>query len=154
MPAPTNTQFAVAVHVLVYLADADPGTLVNSDELSRSANANPVYVRRVLGPLREAGIVRSRPGVGGGWELARAAGSVALDEVWSVVNGDDPVLGLHGPNPSCPIGRGVQRALTDLDRQAERALRDVLGQRTVGDVLAATSVRPRRGARRTDGRRA
>jgi len=77
----TNTQFAVAVHVLTYLAGVSPGRAVSSEELSKSANVNPVYVRRVLGPLRSAKLVRSRPGVNGGWELERDAAQITLEQV-------------------------------------------------------------------------
>ena len=134
MARSTNTQFAVAVHVLTYLAGAGEGP-VSSDELSRSTNVNPVYVRRVLGPLREAGIVRSRPGVHGGWELAGEARAVTLAQVWRLVQGEDPVLGLHGPDPACPVGRGVQRSVTVLDRAVADALAAELERVTVHDVL-------------------
>jgi Rrf2 family protein len=135
MSRPTNTQFAVAVHVLTYLAGSETDATVSSDELAESANVNPVYVRRVLGPLRTAGFVTSRPGVKGGWQLDRPAGDVTLGDVWRTLQGDDPVLGLHGPNPQCPVGRDVQRALTDLDRQVAAAVEAQLDRSSLLDVL-------------------
>jgi Rrf2 family protein len=132
---PTNTQFAVAVHVLTYLAGAGRDRPVSSDELAASTNVNPVHVRRVLGPLREAGLVRSRPGAHGGWELCRAPEGVTLAEVWRLVQGDDPVLGLHGPNPSCPVGRGIQASLAALDRTVAGAVEAELARTTVDDLL-------------------
>src|SRR5947209_18997691 len=127
MAKATNTQFAVAVHVLTYLAGADAGRPVSSDELSMSTNVNPVHVRRVLGPLRNAGLVRSRPGVHGGWELAADPAGIPLAAVWRLLQGDEPVLGLHGPNPDCPIGRSVQSALQHLDRGVAAAVEAELG---------------------------
>ena len=137
MPRPTNTQFAVAVHVLTYVASMGDSGQVSSEELAASTNVNAVYVRRVLGPLREAGLVRSRPGSGGGWVLCRPAADIPLDEVWSILQGDDPVLGLHGPNPKCPVGAGVQRVLEGVDRDVARAV--VCEQRGdgAGDVVDA-----------------
>ncbi len=135
MATTRNTQFAVAVHVLTYLADAGPGRTASSDELSGSTNVNPVYVRRVLGPLREAGLVRSRPGKHGGWELARDAGDITLAQVWRLLQGTDPLLGLHGPNPACAIGRSVQNSLTELDHALSRAVDDELERFTVQDLL-------------------
>jgi Rrf2 family protein len=143
MPAATNTQFAVAVHVLTYLAAVGDERPVSSDELSASTNTNPVYVRRVLGPLRDAGLVSARQGSHGGWALGRAATDIGLAEVWSVLQGDDAVLGLHGPNPQCPIGAAIQRSLHDLDAQVRDALRAELGRRTVADLLGAIN-RPAR----------
>ncbi len=130
-----NTQFAVAVHVLTYLAGEGTGRTASSDELSESTNVNPVYVRRVLGPLRGAGLVRSRPGKHGGWELAVDATEVTLAQVWRLLQGTDPVLGLHGPNPACVVGRSVQTSLTALDQAVTNAVAAELGRFTVHDVL-------------------
>ena len=147
MALSTNTRFAVAVHVLTYLAGQVPGRPVSSEELSRSTNANPVYVRRVLGALREAGLVRSRPGARGGWELAADPRDVTLARVWRLLQGDDPVLGLHGPDPACAVGRSVQASLTALDDLVAGAVADELGRHTVHEVLVqgvSASAQPRR----------
>lgn len=132
----TNTQFAVAVHVLTYLAGTRESGPISSDELAVSVNANPVYVRRVLTPLRESGLVISRPGAKGGWVLMREAGEVTLAEVWRLVQGENPVLGIHGPNPSCPVGVDVQRALVAIDRDVSAAVQARLADITVADVLS------------------
>lgn len=149
MARSTNTQFAVAVHVLAYLAGgAADGRAVSSDELSESTNVNPVYVRRVLGPLRDAGLVRSRPGVHGGWELAAEAGDVTLGQVWRLLQRTDPVLGLHGPDPACPVGRNVQESLTALDRAVADAVATELERFTVNDVLTRDVAKPGRSRRK------
>lgn len=135
MARSTNTQFAVAVHVLTYLSGAAVDRPVSSEELSGSTHVNPVYVRRVLGPLREAGLVRSRPGKHGGWELAADVEKVTLARVWELLQGDDPVLGIHGPNPDCAVGRGVQDSLTAVDRAVHAAVAQELARFTVHDVL-------------------
>lgn len=140
MAKPTNTQFAVAVHVLTYLAGPDLTRPISSDELAASVNASPVYVRRVLTPLRESGMVASRPGAHGGWELTRAAQSITLAEVWRLVQGDDPVLGLHGPNPLCDTGTRVQRALMAIDREVSRAVAAQLAHLTVAALLDGETV--------------
>jgi Rrf2 family protein len=142
MAGRANTQFSVAVHVLTYLAGVDRDHQVSSDELAESANVNPVYVRRVLGPLRHAGIVASRPGAQGGWELVRAADLVHLDEVWTLVNGADPVMATHGPDPNCPVGRRVGQVLNDLEVDMVAAIRRELHARTVADVLDEAKLAP------------
>ena len=134
MATSTNTQFAVAVHVLTYLACAPGGRSVSSDELAASANVNPVHVRRVLGPLRRGGLLSSRPGVGGGWTLARPAARIALDQVWSLVQEDDPVIAAHGPDPHCPVGAHVIGVLIEVERGMSRAIREELARTTVEDV--------------------
>ncbi|KPI32859.1 transcriptional regulator, BadM/Rrf2 family [Actinobacteria bacterium OV320] len=135
MARSTNTQFAVAVHVLTMLAGVTDGRAMSSEELSKSANVNAVYVRRVLGHMRNAGLVRSRPGVNGGWELVADAAQIKLREVWQVLQGDEPVLGLHGPDPTCVTGRSVQKSLASIDRTVADAVATALGYFTVQDVL-------------------
>ncbi|MCP2164882.1 Transcriptional regulator [Goodfellowiella coeruleoviolacea] len=66
--------------------------------------------------------MRSHPGARGGWELAVPAEHITLGQVWRLLRGDDPVLGLRGPDPACTTGRGVQQALTMLDTTTVDAL--------------------------------
>lgn len=140
----TNTQFAVAAHVLTYLGGLAEAVTASSDELADSTGSNAVYVRRVLGPLREAGLVRSRPGARGGWELAQPPQAISLASVWRLINRDDPVLGLHGPNPQCQVGQQVHRSLLALDRDVARAVDDELAGHTVADLLKDMPVLQRR----------
>jgi len=113
---------------------------VSSEELAVSADVNPVHVRRVLGPLREAGLVSSRPGPRGGWGLVRPVEQITLAEVWDLVTEGGHVLGLHGPNPDCPVGRSVQESLTDLEHRVCAAIRAELGHVTVANLSAGVRV--------------
>jgi Rrf2 family protein len=131
---PTNTQFAVAVHALTMLANLSAEPL-SSERISGSVGSNPVYVRRVLGQLREAGVVASRPGVNGGWELLADPAAVRLGDVWRVIHADAPVLGVHA-TPDCPVGQEITRTLADIDRRAARALEAELDDVTIADVMA------------------
>ena len=135
MGGPTNTQFALAVHMLTLLAGSAPA-LLSSEEMAGSAGSSPVHVRRVLGGLREAGLVTSRPGVGGGWQLATDPQTTTLADVWRVVHGDDAVLGLHGAHPDCTVGQSIQQLLTDVDRRAQRAIADELARTTIAQLVA------------------
>jgi Rrf2 family protein len=142
MAHPTNTRFAVAVHLLTLLAAA-PGETLDSQFLAISPATNPVHVRRVLGQLRKKGLVLSRSGVHGGWTLARGPEEIDLGEVWRAVNGEDAVLGIHVTDPNCQTGQLVSSNLQALDRRAFDALVEELGRVTVADVLAdAVKVEP------------
>lgn len=136
MARSANTHFALAVHVLTYLASVGAGRIVGSEELSISTGGNPVHLRRVLGPLREGGLVASRPGATGGWSLARPAAEIPLDEVWRCLRGDHPVLGLHHPDPACPVGALIERSITDLEASVAAALERELAGSTVADLAA------------------
>ena len=114
--------------------------MVDSQALSWSPSTNAVHVRRILGQLREKGLVRSQLGAHGGWQLARTPEQINLGEVWLAVNADDPVLGLHMPDPSCPVGEIVSSNLQALDRRALNVLVDELSRVTISDVQAGALV--------------
>jgi Rrf2 family protein len=131
----TNTQFALGVHMLTLLAGTAP-TQLSSEEMAGSARSNPVHVRRVLGTLRAAGLVASKPGARGGWTLQQDPADLTLADVWRVVHGpDQEVLGLREVNPDCPIGRSVQDLLTGIDRAAQQAIADELQQTTIAQLV-------------------
>jgi Rrf2 family protein len=138
MPRPTNTQFSLAVHLLTLLAQAPPGEVLDSAALAISPAASPVHVRRVLGHLRDAALVHAQQGAHGGWTLARRAEEIDLAQVWLAVNGEDPVLGVHSPDPNCDVGRRVQQNLRELDRRALATLLADLATTTVAEILAAS----------------
>jgi Rrf2 family protein len=132
---PTNTQFAIGVHVLTLLASTPDG-LQSSEGMAESVGSNPVHIRRVLGQLRRAGLVESRPGPHGGWRALHDPAMVRLGDVWRAVDGDGQVLGVHAANPDCPVGREIQVELLALDRRAAAALVAELDRETIADVLA------------------
>ena len=135
MSGPANTQFAVAVHVLTMLAGL-PRELQSSEVRAASVGSNPVHIRRVLARLREAGVVASRPGPHGGWQLLRSPEDTTLADVWRVINGDDPVLGVHAADPNCEVGQRIQANLEAVDRRALAAVEAELESTTLAELAA------------------
>lgn len=132
MARPTNTQFALGVHMLTLLGGA--AAPMSSEVLAASAGSNPVHARRVLARLRAAGLVDSRPGVGGGWQLAADPATITLADVWRAVQRDDPLLGLHDANPNCTVGQRIQDALVDVNRRAATAVEAELELTTIQEL--------------------
>lgn len=113
-----------------------PDELVTSEFIAGSVKTNPVVVRRLLGRLRRAGLVRIQPGARGGARLARPARRISLAEVYQAVEGGQ-LLSLHRrpPNPLCPVGRCIGGVLGGVFGEAEAALVGVLKRKTLEDVL-------------------
>jgi Rrf2 family protein len=136
-----NSRLTIAVHALAWLALAQRQghDVLTSDQVAASVNTNPVIIRRCLGDLRRAGLVRVRRGAGAGWSLAREPGQITLLEVHDAI-GPEPPFGLHHtePNLECPVGKGIRPALDQVYDEVERAMRRELALVSVAEVLGKT----------------
>jgi DNA-binding IscR family transcriptional regulator len=145
-----NSKLALAVHALewIELRARLGGGLATSEGISGSVKTNPVVVRRLLGSMREAGLVVAHRGSPGGWELARPAAEISIRDVKAAL-GDAPSLGLHTTPPSenCPIGHSIIPSLGEIYRKAERAADQELAAVSIAEALdntlaASNSTRP------------
>jgi DNA-binding IscR family transcriptional regulator len=136
-----NSRLTIAVHVLAWmtLAQRQGRDVLTSEQVAASVNTNPVIIRRCLGDLRRAGLVRVRHGTGAGWSLARSSEHISLLDVYDAV-GPEPPFGLHHtePNLECPVGNGIRPALDQVYGDLHEVLRRELKLVSVGDVLHQT----------------
>lgn len=118
-----DSKLSLALHALGHIA-ASAGTALRSDDLARIGPTNPVVVRRVLGLLRDAGLVTSAKGHAGGWRLAKAADRITVADVYRALGEHlDPAPGAGPENPpTCAIERALHSAWDDAIAQAEAAL--------------------------------
>src|SRR5918997_7038116 len=132
-----NSRFAVAVHTLGFIGFAEGRHPVTSEDIAVSVNTNPVVIRRLLGMLREAGLVTSQPGPGGGWRLTRRPEAITLRDAYRAVE-PDPLFALPPRKPcaQCDVGRNVQQVLNRYFTDAEAAMEERLAQTTLADVMA------------------
>jgi DNA-binding IscR family transcriptional regulator len=130
-----NCRFTVSIHVLCLLASSRREPLT-SEYIAGSVNTNPVVIRRLLGVLRQAGLVRSQPGVSGGWMLVPDPATVTLGRLYQIVN-PGTVFSMHArpPNPRCPVGGNIQRGLSLHYHKAQTAMEAELARSTLADVL-------------------
>ncbi len=132
-----NSRFAIAIHILTML-DADNQSPKTSDDLAGSVNTNPVFIRRIMGGLRKAGLVDSQPGVGGGAYLARSPEQINLLEVYKAVEEEQLFsLHTHQPNQYCPCGSNIQPVLQGVFGKAESALEQSLAETTLAQIKQA-----------------
>lgn len=129
----TNTQFAIAIHALTLIAQAR-GEPVTSAQVASSVNTHAVFVRRILGQLRAAGLVESEPGAHGGWRLRAAPEAMTLLAIYQAVDGERLLARHARPNLACPVGAAMPAALEQCFAEAERAFTGALAGRTLADV--------------------
>ena len=130
----SSSRFSVALHVLVHLAQR-AGQPVTSADLAACIGTNPVVVRRTMAGLREAGVVASTPGHGGGWTLARPAADVSLRDVYAAL-GERLLIAVDfaGPAEGGRVARAVAGTLDEFLDDAEALLAARLARITVADL--------------------
>lgn len=136
------SRYTVALHILTLLGWVTEGSgqFVPSERIAHSVNTSPVFIRRILGTLRKAGLVTvQHGGTGAGWRLAKDPRDITLLDVYQAVV-QTPLFELHHsqPNPRCPIGSGIQAALKHVYEDSEAAMKRQLARVTVADVLRET----------------
>lgn len=116
-----NSQLSGVLHVLLHMAENDrPST---SEDLAKAMTTNPVVVRRVLSGLREAGLVASEKGHGGGWVIARPLEEITLRQVHDALGAPELLaIGNRTESPQCLVEQAVNTALGSVFDQAEAVL--------------------------------
>ena len=134
-----NSHFALATHVMTVLAVHRDQGPVTSAQIARSINTNPAFLRTLLGQLREAGLIETSLGKGGGARLARAASRVTLADVYRAVE-KRPAIQMHrcAPSKQCIVGRNILPLLDEVVEDVETAALRRLAGTTVADLAART----------------
>ena len=133
-----NTRFAVAVHIVTYLA-CRRGEPATSEQVAESVGTHPALIRRLSGQLGRAGLVRAQRGARGGATLGRPAAGITLLDVYRAVEEDEPeVIRVHRTaNPCCSVGQHIQAVLGEKAGAIERAVGAELSRTTIADIVGA-----------------
>jgi Rrf2 family protein len=109
-----------AVRVMIHLAGLPPGTRVSRTELSTAAECPEQFLSKVLQNLTRAGLVVSRRGNTGGFELEEEHRTATLLEVIEAIEGpirlnlclsSDHACNRQGTCPAHTVWADAQRAL-------------------------------------------
>ncbi|WP_210418240.1 Rrf2 family transcriptional regulator [Ruania zhangjianzhongii] len=132
-----STRTATAAHAMTFLAYWTDDGVQSSATIADSLESNPVLVRRVLGALRDAGLVYALEGSGGGWQLTKPAEEISLLDAYAAVEDSRALLPTHAhtPNQGCVIGRHAQSVLEAEFTAAQRALDERLAQTSIAEIL-------------------
>ncbi len=133
-----------AIRAMTFLATQEPGKLTGAREISEAEGIPMPFLWKILQLLTRRKLVRSFKGIRGGYELARPAKRVSLNEVVFATDGTDfresCVLGLpecDNANP-CP--------LHDRWKELRTGMTEMLDHTSLADLAKIT--RRRRAARK------
>jgi len=121
-----------AVRAALGLAAAYPATL-SSAVLAAQQDLPRKFLEAILGDLRRAELARSQRGVEGGYVLTRPPEDIAIGEILRAVDG--PLADVRGRRPEDAAYVGTAAHLQELWVAVRAAVRNVLDEVTLSDVL-------------------
>ena len=128
-----NSRLSLALHTLGHMA-GDPDSMRTSADIAEHAGTNPVVVRRVLGKLREAGLLTSEKGHAGGWRLARAPELITLADVYLALDESLVATGREEAASTCSVEHVLQRKVASVLEEIEHSLVERLAATTIAEV--------------------
>jgi Rrf2 family protein len=124
---------------LAHLAALQPGETVQAIDIATVNNIPKKFLDAILGDLRNAGIVASKKGPGGGYLLTRMPGDITLGQVIRTLDGPLAPIACASRTAYRPCRDCIDVKLCAVRlamSQVRDAMSDVLDQMTVADLLA------------------
>lgn len=132
-----SSRFTIAIHMLTCMEIFKNEYKITSDFLAESIQVNPVIIRRILGQLKEAGLIEVKRGTGGA-AITRPLEEITFLDVYRAVEciEENTLFHFHeNPNLNCPVGRNIHHVLDDRLRRVQEAMERELEAITLADVV-------------------
>jgi Rrf2 family protein len=120
-----------ALRALTAMARRPVQAVSQIEELSAAEGLPPKVLEQILLGLKKADLLRSKRGVGGGYQLAKAPAAITVGEILRAVDGPFHPLGEHPEE----VGPGLLTCFTELAVLVNQHL----DATTLADVLARES---------------
>ena len=113
---------------------AGPAEPIASERIAAAQSIPPKFLENILLELRRGGLVASQRGAVGGYRLARPAEEITIADVIRAVEG--PLASVRGARPEDASYQGAAVALRDVWIDLRTAMRGVLEQTTIADLVS------------------
>ncbi len=133
------------VRAMVALARSYGDGPVSLASVAKDSSVPPAYLEQLIAPLRKAGLVESKRGARGGYQLSRPPAAIRVGEVYRVMEGPVAPMDCVSEDPAdqtCPLIEGCETRPVWL--KVRDSIAEALDSTTLADL-----VDPRR-ARRVD----
>lgn len=116
--------------------------LVLLRELAKRQGLSAKYLDQLVGALRGAGLVKTKRGVSGGFQLAKLPDQIRLLEVVEAVEGPLHLVQCVAHPKGCP--RSEKCVTIEVWEEAARAMREVLSRITLADLVERQRAKEKR----------
>lgn len=125
-----------ALRALIVMAQSDADAPLRAEAMASAQDIPQNFLLAILADLRRASIVRSKRGHGGGWHLAKDAGTISVADVIRAVDG--PLVSVHGVRPESVSYQDAATVLQPVWIAARSSLREVLESVSLSDLASGT----------------
>jgi Rrf2 family protein len=125
---------------LVHLAALGPGETTQASDIAQTNNIPKKFLDAILGDLRNAGLIHSKKGPGGGYALARKAAAIKVGNVIRTLDGPLAPIACASRTAyqPCRDCRDVKTCSVRLTMTKVRdAMSEILDTLTIADMLAS-----------------
>lgn len=126
--------FSLAVHALVFLNHK--GTSQTSEALAENICTNPARVRKVMAPLKRAGLIATKEGFEGGYTFVGEAAQVTLRQVAEAVETQfvKPTWRSGDEDMDCLVASGMARIMDGIYSGLDRRCLEEMERLTLEDI--------------------
>ena len=126
-----------ALHCLIYMVDLPAGKSVGVKDIAKYQGISETYLSKIFTKLRKSGIVKSIPGIKGGYALARSPEIITFWDVIEAIEGSSSIFqcaeirqkeilldknNLPDAYTKCPCL--IKTVISEAEEQMRRYLRD------------------------------
>lgn len=131
-----NTQFSIAIHLMVGLGYQSCDKGKTSGQLAASVNTSPSFVRRIVSKLSKAGLVHATTGKSGSCALGKRAEKITLLEIYQAVEAPE-IFAIHEypVQKNCPVSCHIYEAVERVLDKTQKAFEMSLAKMTLMQVI-------------------
>jgi DNA-binding IscR family transcriptional regulator len=132
-----GSKFSIAIHILLSVEVFKGKRKVTSEFLSSSAHTNAVIIRKIMGQLRDAGLIEIVPGTGG-ITLSRKPEKISLRDIYLAIDPvkDGKLFKIHkDTEPCCPVGGNIGVLLDPYFLKAQGSMEKTLAKFSLKNLL-------------------
>lgn len=138
-----STRGEYGVRAMVALAHHYGSGPVSITAVAKESSVPPAYLEQLIGPLRRAGLVESKRGAQGGYQLSRPPASIRVGDVYRVMEGPVAPMDCVSEDPAdqtCPLIDGCETRPVWM--KLRDSITEALDSTTLEDLITGSLRRP------------
>ena len=127
-----------ALQALIQLGRRPAGTTVLIEDLAKDEGIPPKYLAQILHVLKMRGVLRSRKGRGGGYQLAKPAAEITVSEILRALDGPLAPVSCVSQTAYAPCRECSSEercGIRSVMKEVLDSIAGILDQRTVADLV-------------------